>query len=137
MRFRLRMAAGMLGLACLAVAMPSAHAQCGGGGYNRSGFYGGHTFNSGYSRGYGVGCGSGGMQMGGMQMGGMAMSAASMQGMNMGSNASPAVAAPVPAAPPPATAATAGSQYYCPMHPNVTSTFPATCPYCQMALKSR
>jgi hypothetical protein len=28
-------------------------------------------------------------------------------------------------------------QYHCPMHPNVMSTFPATCPYCRMALVRR
>ena len=45
-----------------------------------------------------------------------------MAGMNMGA---------------PAPAATAGSPYYCPMHPTVVSSGPATCPYCQMALKKR
>jgi hypothetical protein len=38
---------------------------------------------------------------------------------------------------PPASAATAGSQYYGPIHPSVMSTFPANCPYCQMALKRK
>jgi hypothetical protein len=41
------------------------------------------------------------------------------------------------ATPPAAPPATAGATYHCPMHPNVMSTFPATCPYCQMALKKQ
>jgi Cu+-exporting ATPase len=72
--------------------------------------------------------------MAGMPMGNMAMPAAqaparSMQGMDMAGYAAPAAQ--------PATANPAGSQYYCPMHPNVVSAGPATCPYCLMALKKR
>jgi heavy metal-binding protein len=32
-------------------------------------------------------------------------------------------------------AAASDIEYYCPMHPNIMSTFPATCPYCGMALQ--
>ena len=62
-----------------------------------------------------------------------------MPGMNMNGNAAPAPASPAPSpAAPAATAPTsANAAYYCPMHPGVMSTFPATCPYCQMALKRR
>ena len=129
MRFRLRTItlAGILSLGGLAIAMMSpAHAGCGGGGGYRGGYGGGHTFGQTYSAGsYG---GGGCCNMGGMQMGGMVMSAASMQGMNMGGY-------PAPATQP--TTAAAGSQYFCPMHPNVVSGGPAICPYCGMVLKRR
>jgi hypothetical protein len=131
-----------LSLGVLLIAAPSSQAQC-GGSFGRGG--------RGYSRGYyygGYGCWGGGcgMMMGGMAMGSMPMSAAqapltSMPGMNMNGYAAPA-AAPAPAAPVPSAAALATPQpaalaYYCPMHPGVMSTFPANCPYCNMALKKR
>lgn len=155
MRFRLRTTAlvGVLALGGSAIAMPlPSLAGCGGGGgYSRGGGYGGgHTFGAfgggGYSRGGGYSgggscCGMGGMSMGGnmsgMNTGGTAMPAPSMQGMNMGGYAPPATTAPATAAARPATPTAAGSLYSCPMHPNVMSTFAATCPYCQMALKKR
>jgi hypothetical protein len=74
--------------------------------------------------------------MAGMPMGGMPMNAASMQGMNMAGNGASPPAAPAPAAPA-ASNVTTKSQYYCPMHPSVTSTAPGACPICQMALKRR
>jgi hypothetical protein len=73
--------------------------------------------------------------MAAMSMGGMPMNAASMQGMNMAANGA-STPAPAPAAPAASIAATK-PQYYCPMHPSVTSTAPGTCPICQMALKRR
>lgn len=151
MRFRLlRMSVtAVLALMGLAVGVSSADAQCGGGGYYRGGGYGGgRAFAQsygGYGRMGGGGCGMmmGSMNMGGMAMGGMPMAVtqaptASMPGMSMSANAAP-VAAPTPAPPPaaPTAAPTAGAMYYCPMHPGVMSTFPAICPYCQMALKKR
>jgi hypothetical protein len=86
------------------------------------------------------------MGMGGMQMSGMQMSGSSMQGMNMNDMVTPTARAqnagfapaPVVATAPATTPAPAASaKNYCPMHPGVMSTFPATCPYCQMALKRR
>jgi hypothetical protein len=75
--------------------------------------------------------------MQGTGMGGMPMPAATvqapaaaMQGMNMGGSATPA-----PAAAP--AAAAAGTTYSCPMHPNVVSATPATCPLCRMALQKK
>jgi hypothetical protein len=80
------------------------------------------------------GMSTGGMQMPMQSMGGMPMPtaaaqapAAPMQGMSMGGYAAPAPA-PVPAA---------GAIYYCPMHPNVVSSTPATCPVCRMALQKK
>jgi hypothetical protein len=72
------------------------------------------------------------MSMQGMNIGAMQTPAASVPGMNMGSYYAPAPTAPV--AP---TAPAVASQYFCPMHPNVVSSGPATCPYCQMALRAR
>lgn len=60
------------------------------------------------------------MNLSGMNMNGVAYS------HNMAS-ASAASTAP----------AVRGAAYFCPMHPNVVSTSPATCPYCQMALQRR
>jgi len=127
----------------LAAGATSTHAQCGGGGGGGGGYYrgggygGGHTFGRTYSAGsfggYG-GCNMGGMQMGGMQMPAPQVTAASMPGMDMNGPAAPA-APPGPAAT--ATPTAAAPSYYCPMHPSVMSTFPATCPYCQMALKRK
>ncbi|MFO0890943.1 MAG: heavy metal-binding domain-containing protein [Isosphaeraceae bacterium] len=131
-----------------------AHAQgcCGGGGgYSGSrGAWGGHTFYAGGYRGgsycnmnmAGMGM-SMDMGMGGMQMGAMPMNGSSMQGMSMTGMAAPAAPAqttgfaPAATAPAASPAPAASATYYCPMHPNVMSTFPATCPYCQMALKRR
>ncbi len=74
------------------------------------------------------------MNMQGMNMQGMNMQDMNMSDMNMnGAAASQGMAStPSAGAVPPR-----GASYFCPMHPNVMSTFPATCPYCQMALQRR
>jgi hypothetical protein len=123
--------AGALAIGGLAMIHVPAHAGCGGGGYRGTGgFGGGHTFNAGYPGGRaGAGCG-GGCGMSGMSMPGMPMPA-----MDMAASA-PASQAPAgygQAAPQPA----AGARYTCPMHPNVASATPGTCPYCRMALQRR
>ncbi len=77
MRVRIRAVAlaGILALGGLTVAVPPAHAQCGGGGGGYGRAWGGHTFNPrvlGGSGGYySGGYGSGGCEMmtGGMTMG--------------------------------------------------------------------
>ena len=51
-----------------------------------------------------------------------------VQGKNRSGGTAAVPAAPAPAAP---------AQYYCPMHPDVVSSRPGTCPYCQMALRRR
>ena len=133
----------------------SAGAQCGGGGgwaggYGRSTFWGGHNFyaspaGGGYYGG-GMGCG---MNMAGMNMSGMGMPAApaphaaapvaGMAGTNMVNNgaAVPALTTAAPAATAASVPATAATQYVCPHHPGVMSTFPASCPYCGMALHQK
>lgn len=58
----------------------------------------------------------------------------SMQGMNMNGTVSAQNIASAPAA---GAGPARGAAYFCPMHPNVMSTSPATCPYCQMALRRR
>ncbi|MHB8879184.1 MAG: heavy metal-binding domain-containing protein [Myxococcaceae bacterium] len=74
----------------------------------------------------------GGMAMPGMNMGGMTMTGMNMGGMAMPPNGMPPMNMNGGVAP---TQAAAGS-YYCPMHPNVRSAVPATCPYCRMALSA-
>ena len=65
-------------------------------------------------------------------MGGMAMPAATPAS----TAPAPAAAAPIAAAPAPPGAARAGV-YTCPMHPNVVSGVPGSCPVCRMALVRR
>ena len=138
MTFRTAAALGVMLLGGLSLGVARAHAGgCGGGGASyRGGYGGGHTFaRTAYYGGGGSCCSGmsmGGMRMPMMNMSGMQMPAAGMQGMNMGGYSTPAPAAPVaPAAP------AAATQYFCPMHPDVVSSGPATCPYCQMALRPR
>ena len=110
--------ASVLAIGGLAVLHVSAHAGCGGGGYPRTGGYGGgRSFNAGYNgmRGSG-GCG-----------GGCSMSGMSMPGMSHAGYAPQATSQP----------ASTGIQYTCPMHPAVVSTNPANCPYCHMTLQRR
>ena len=128
--------AGVLAIGTLLVLQTSVHAGCGGGGgYGRA--WGGHTFNAGYGGGYhgGGGCGAW-CGMDGMAMGGMAMPASggyqpyvqptSYYPQNGGYPA----ATTQPAQP-------SSSHYYCPMHPNIVSSTPGTCPICHMALSRR
>ena len=145
--------AAALALGGEAVTAAPAHAGCGGYGGSVGGYgvgagrafaqtYQGYSGGYGYAGGYGCGGGSGcGMMMGGMGMSGMAMgtmpmptgqaAVASMPGMNM-SGAAAAAPAAAPGAP-----VSSNATYYCSMHPNVMSTFPAVCPYCQMALQKK
>ena len=149
---------GAIAFGSLLVGIGSARAGgCGGGGASRGGYGGGHFFGrAAYAP---SGCGSN-CNMGGMQMATAQAPAASMQGMNMGASApSAAPAAPMqgmdmgaaaPAPAPPAApmqgmnlgaaaqpSGAAAASYTCPMHPNVVSAGPATCPYCRMALKKK
>jgi hypothetical protein len=132
MTFRTVLVFGVAALAGVSLGVTPAHAQCcgGGGGGYRGGFGGGHTFAQTAYGGYGGSC-CHGMSMGGTAMPAMQAPAASMPGMNMSGYAytqAPVTAAPATAAP----AATA--RYHCPMHPSVVTSYPATCPYCGMAL---
>jgi hypothetical protein len=142
LRLRTMALAGVLPLAGLVIAGPSAQAQC-GGGYGRA--WGGYSHGY-YGGGYGCWGGGCGMMMGSMAMGGVPMSLAqapmtSMPSVNMNGyaarSAATAPAASVPSAPASVAPQPAAASYYCPMHPGVMSTFPANCPYCSMALKKR
>jgi Heavy metal binding domain len=135
MRLTLRMMglASIVAVAAIAIVPTLTHAGCGGGSRGSGGHSVGRTSCGGYNGG-GSCCGMGNMAMGGMGTGATPMSNGNMEGMSMGGGSASGRnggAAPT-AATQPTTAASA--KYYCPMHPNVMSTFPATCPYCQMAL---
>ena len=141
-----RIAAGVVAVSGLLVLASFAHAGgcCGGvGGGSRGGFLPRAFYSAPTARGGASCCNMTGMAMGGMNM--AATPQAPMAGMNMAAPAPAApqngmagmnMAAPAPPAPAPAPAA-AGAQYFCPMHPTVVSTGPATCPYCQMDLERR
>lgn len=126
MRLTLRavIVAGLTAVGGLLATISPAHAGgCCGGGAAKS-----FPSRAAYSSAPRAGSGSSCCQMGGMAMSGMAMAAPVAAPQN-------GMAGMTAAAP--ATAPAAGSQYYCPMHPTVASAGPATCPYCQMALKKR
>ena len=112
MRFRLRTMAlsGVLVLGGVVIALSSAHAGCGGGGYGRA--WGGHTFGT-YDGGYSGGGSGCSMGIGDMNMC-CKMDYMNMIGMNMSGNAAhPQNAAPTPAAPaaiPPPPAAPAAAR---------------------------
>ncbi len=125
--------AGVLTVGGLLAAAGLAHAGgcCGGGGSYRGGPTYGRT-NATASYGGASCCAMPGMSTGEMQM--------PMQ--RMGGMPIPTAAVQAPAAPMPGTnmggyAAPAAATYYCPMHPNVVSSTPATCPVCRMALQKK
>ena len=120
---------------------------CWGGGSSQGGYGGGHFFTR-------ATYAPSNCTMGGMPMAIAQAPVASMQGMNMGAVAPAApiqrmdmgATAPAPAAAPmqgmnlgaaARSSRTAAASYTCPMHPNVVSAGPATCPYCRMALKKK
>src|SRR5271165_282844 len=143
---RTMMIVGLLAVSSLLATNSQARAQCCGGGGTRGSSWGGHTFAR--SSAYGGNGRDGDCSMSGMSMGGMGMPMMNMQSPNMAGMQMPAVGmmqgmimggytAPAPAAAVAPSASAAGTQYYCPMHPNVVSSVPGTCPYCHMPLQPR
>ena len=135
---RTTIVAGVLAVCGLLATTRLAHAGgCCGGGGGGARYSAARTYSAPNTR--AACCNMTGMNMAGMPMASMQMPATSMQGMDMTGAPVPipAPAATSTKAPQPAAPAAAASQYFCPMHPKVVASGPATCPYCRMALKKR
>jgi hypothetical protein len=127
--------AGVLAIGTLALVPASADAGCGGGGgYRGGGYGGGHTFGRASYGGSNGGscCGMGMASRGTNNMAGMNMAGAG----GYADSTRPAGSASAATATGRNGPATTGV-YTCPMHPNVVSSTPGSCPYCGMALTRR
>jgi Cu+-exporting ATPase len=138
MRRRLGLVATFVAVGFLAVA----GAGCGGGHTFGRTSYSGHPGSSCDAM---HGTGMAGMPVDGMSTPTVPTPAAAMPDMNVGGHATPTTAAAVPsatatssaAAPTAAQPTAPAPQYVCPMHPDVVSPGPGSCPQCGMALQRR